>query len=67
MSNPELGTLHRELVMSGQITEAEFWDGREVILVRECHIFKQLIRSLAPHPRPVCGRGSEKRQTWPVG
>ena len=31
MSNPELGALHRELVMSGQITEAEFWDGREVI------------------------------------
>jgi len=30
MSNPELGTLHRDLVMSGQITEAEFWDGREV-------------------------------------
>lgn len=30
MSNPDLGHLHRELVMSGQITEAEFWDGREV-------------------------------------
>jgi transcription initiation factor TFIIH subunit 1 len=30
ISNPELGTLHRDLVMSGQITEAEFWDGREV-------------------------------------
>lgn len=31
MNNPELGALHRELVMSGQITEAEFWDGREVM------------------------------------
>jgi transcription initiation factor TFIIH subunit 1 len=31
MSNPELGSLHRELVMSGQLTEIEFWDGREVI------------------------------------
>lgn len=31
MSNPDLGSLHRDLVMSGQITEAEFWDGREVI------------------------------------
>ena len=31
ISNPELGSLHRELVMTGQITEAEFWDGREVI------------------------------------
>lgn len=30
MSNPELGALHRGLVMSGQITEAEFWEGREV-------------------------------------
>jgi transcription initiation factor TFIIH subunit 1 len=32
MNNPELGSLHRDLVMTGQITEAEFWDGREVIL-----------------------------------
>ena len=30
LNNPELGALHRDLVMSGQITEAEFWDGREV-------------------------------------
>lgn len=30
IGNPELGSLHRDLVMSGQITEAEFWDGREV-------------------------------------
>lgn len=30
MNNPELGALHRDLVMTGQITEAEFWDGREV-------------------------------------
>ena len=28
--NPELGALHKDLVMTGQITEAEFWDGREV-------------------------------------
>lgn len=30
MSNPELAALHRELVVGGHITEAEFWDGREV-------------------------------------
>lgn len=30
VNNPELGALHRDLVMTGQITEAEFWDGREV-------------------------------------
>jgi len=28
--NPELGDLHRSLVQSGQITEQEFWEGREV-------------------------------------
>lgn len=33
MSNPELGTLHRDLVMSGQITESEFWEGREVRII----------------------------------
>lgn len=30
LNSPELATLHRELVMAGQITENEFWDGREV-------------------------------------
>ena len=30
IANPDLGALHRDLVMNGQITEAEFWDGREV-------------------------------------
>lgn len=30
ITNPELGALHRDLVMGGQITEAEFWEGREV-------------------------------------
>ncbi|KAJ6594100.1 hypothetical protein B0H19DRAFT_1093796 [Mycena capillaripes] len=34
MSDPELGALHRELVaISGQLTEAEFWDGREHLLL----------------------------------
>lgn len=31
VNNPELAALHRELVITGQITEAEFWDGREVM------------------------------------
>jgi transcription initiation factor TFIIH subunit 1 len=30
MSNTELASLHRDLVISGQITETEFWEGREV-------------------------------------
>lgn len=29
-NNPELAALHRDLVMTEQISEAEFWDGREV-------------------------------------
>ncbi|KAF7361667.1 hypothetical protein MVEN_00510100 [Mycena venus] len=34
MSDPELGALHRELVaISGQLSEAEFWEGREHLLV----------------------------------
>ncbi|KIM91917.1 hypothetical protein PILCRDRAFT_57232 [Piloderma croceum F 1598] len=35
VSNPELGALHRDLVMSGQITEAEFWEGREHLLLAQ--------------------------------
>lgn len=35
MSNHELGSLHKDLVMSGQITEAEFWDGREHLLLAQ--------------------------------
>ncbi|KAF9529198.1 hypothetical protein CPB83DRAFT_852845 [Crepidotus variabilis] len=35
MANPELGTLHRDLVMSGQITEADFWDGREHLILAQ--------------------------------
>ena len=32
LNTPELAALHRELVMSAQITETEFWEGREVRL-----------------------------------
>ncbi|TFY71942.1 hypothetical protein EVG20_g1057 [Dentipellis fragilis] len=32
---PELANLHRELVMTGQITEAEFWEGREHLLLAQ--------------------------------
>jgi transcription initiation factor TFIIH subunit 1 len=31
-SSPQLLTLHRELVLSGALTEAEFWEGREQLL-----------------------------------
>ncbi|KAH9083858.1 hypothetical protein EDB83DRAFT_2512159 [Lactarius deliciosus] len=33
LNTPELAALHRELVMSGQITETEFWEGREQLLL----------------------------------
>ncbi|EJD02865.1 uncharacterized protein FOMMEDRAFT_140693 [Fomitiporia mediterranea MF3/22] len=35
LKNAELASLHRELVMSGQITETEFWEGREQLLLAE--------------------------------
>ncbi|ETW80595.1 hypothetical protein HETIRDRAFT_61689 [Heterobasidion irregulare TC 32-1] len=35
VNNPELAALHRELVITGQITEAEFWDGREQLLLAQ--------------------------------
>jgi transcription initiation factor TFIIH subunit 1 len=43
VKTPELAALHRELVMSGQITETEFWEGREVraqqmFRLRTCHV-----------------------------
>lgn len=34
LGNPELAALHRELVMSRQITEDEFWEGRQVRTIR---------------------------------
>ncbi|KAI6169487.1 hypothetical protein EDD17DRAFT_1682826 [Pisolithus thermaeus] len=35
MSNPELLALHKDLVMTGQITESEFWEGREHLLLAQ--------------------------------
>ncbi|KAH9953425.1 hypothetical protein BGW80DRAFT_1410997 [Lactifluus volemus] len=35
VKTPELAALHRELVMSGQITETEFWEGREHLLLAQ--------------------------------
>ncbi|TFK25165.1 hypothetical protein FA15DRAFT_687097 [Coprinopsis marcescibilis] len=61
MNNPELGTLHRELVMSGQISEAEFWDGREHLLLAQAAADSQ--RKGKPgqivDPRPETVEGGE--------
>ncbi|KAI0318258.1 hypothetical protein OF83DRAFT_1057189 [Amylostereum chailletii] len=35
LKNPELAALHRELVMSAQISESEFWEGREHLLLAQ--------------------------------
>ena len=53
MSNPELLTLHRDLVMTGQITEAEFWDGREVCLLLHLPSSSaDALHSISYFPRP---------------
>jgi hypothetical protein len=44
LSSPELAALHRELVMTGQITENEFWDGREVHFLFSCFPLVDLIK-----------------------
>lgn len=35
LGNPELAALHRELVMGGHITENEFWEGREHLILAQ--------------------------------
>ncbi|KAL1728800.1 hypothetical protein EV714DRAFT_274260 [Schizophyllum commune] len=41
LANPDLAALHRELVMTRQITEAEFWEGREHLLHAEASMQSQ--------------------------
>jgi transcription initiation factor TFIIH subunit 1 len=41
VKTPELAALHRELVVSGQITETEFWEGREVCYASHSRSFVQ--------------------------
>ncbi|KAI0733145.1 hypothetical protein C8Q72DRAFT_773128 [Fomitopsis betulina] len=35
LSNPDLAALHRELVMGGHISENEFWEGREHLILAQ--------------------------------
>lgn len=57
----ELAALHRELVMSGQITETEFWEGREQLLLAQAASDSQ--RKGRPgqlvDPRPQAVEGGE--------
>ncbi|KAJ3567587.1 hypothetical protein NP233_g6270 [Leucocoprinus birnbaumii] len=61
MGNPDLATLHKDLVISGQITEAEFWDGREHLLLAQAAADNQ--RKGKPgqlvDPRPETVEGGE--------
>jgi transcription initiation factor TFIIH subunit 1 len=73
VKNPQLAALHYELVQSGQITDEEFWEGREVRLesrrraivrrprltptVRPCAQLLLTSESLSSHQRP--GRSSQ--------
>ncbi|KAF8638041.1 hypothetical protein AX16_010673 [Volvariella volvacea WC 439] len=61
LSNPDLAALHRDLVISGQITEAEFWDGREHLLLAQAAAESQ--RKGKPgrlvDPRPETVEGGE--------
>ncbi|KAF8304970.1 hypothetical protein DL93DRAFT_2089951, partial [Clavulina sp. PMI_390] len=41
LKNPELATLHHALVLSGAITEQEFWEGREALLDSEASMAAQ--------------------------
>ncbi|KAF9482165.1 hypothetical protein BDN70DRAFT_875466 [Pholiota conissans] len=61
LSNPELGSLHRELVMTGQITEAEFWDGREHLIIAEAasEAQKKGKSGQLVDPRPEAVEGGE--------
>ncbi|KAH0827365.1 hypothetical protein J3R83DRAFT_4014 [Lanmaoa asiatica] len=61
LANPELLALHKDLVMGGQITEAEFWEGREYLLLAEAATENQ--RRGRPgqlvDPRPQTVEGGE--------
>ncbi|KAF9454054.1 hypothetical protein P691DRAFT_771042 [Macrolepiota fuliginosa MF-IS2] len=61
MGNPDLAALHKDLVIGGQITEAEFWDGREHLLLAQAAADNQ--RKGKPgqlvDPRPETVEGGE--------
>lgn len=62
LSNPELTALHRELVIGGHITEAEFWEGREVRRVFNLGCSITHIASSAFGSCPGSRRESAQRQ-----
>lgn len=55
VKTPELAALHRELVMSGQITETEFWEGREVH-AQQMFVWGRVISDVRSCPSISCSR-----------
>jgi transcription initiation factor TFIIH subunit 1 len=62
-TNPELLNLHIELVRTGQITEEEFWEGREYLLLAESVAVsqKQGRNAIIVDPRPEQGENGETK------
>lgn len=65
MSNAELAQLHRELVFSNQLSEEEFWQGREQMLRNQSmQDTQQKGRSSAiVDPRPMSGESGDVKIT----
>jgi len=63
--NHDLQSLHAELVLTGQITEDEFWDGREYMLQaqQQEESQKQGRTGQMADPKPQTGDGGEVKIT----
>lgn len=70
LNSPELANLHRELVMTGKITENEFWDGREVHKYNPYRPVYTFVSDRFRHEAPIiCASShgkSEERKIWPT-
>lgn len=67
LQNPDLAALHRELVVGGHISEAEFWEGREVCSLFLIRSSLSNTRTLASHIRSGSSGFATKRQIWCTG
>lgn len=62
-NHPDLRQLHKEMVIGGQISEGEFWDGREELLYHEARLESQRVGRSAQmvDPRPETTETGEIR------
>ncbi|KZO93072.1 hypothetical protein CALVIDRAFT_267239 [Calocera viscosa TUFC12733] len=63
LAHPDLAQLHKDLVISGQLSEAEFWHGRESLLSSERAAAgqKRGRASQLVDPKPQTGEGGDIR------